>query len=126
MVATSPWVFPMLCHSHGTRPRWPGRGGRGGASGGGLLGDFELLEVVLLGGRGGDLDGEDAVAVARRDVVFVRGAGQGQDAGERAVPELRPVLALGLVVALRADREVTGAGGDLDILLRVDPGQLRP
>src|SRR5438046_2608613 len=69
-----------------------------------LLGrlDHDLLDLVLLLGLEADGDGEDAVVVARRDVVRVGVARQWQTAGERAVPELGPVLALGLVVPLGA------------------------
>src|SRR5205823_13684792 len=73
-----------------------------------------------------DGDGEDAVVVARRDVVRVGVARQRQAAGERAVPELGAVLALGLVVPLGADGQVARADRDLHVLLRVDPGQLGP
>src|SRR5262245_10469760 len=91
-----------------------------------LLGrlDLDLLDLVLLRGLEADGDGQDAVVVTRRDVVRVGVARQRQAAGERAVPELRPVLALGLVVPHGADGQVAGADRDLHILLRVDPGQL--
>ena len=64
--------------------------------------------------------------VGRLDVVLVDVARQRQATGERPVPELRPVLALGLVVPLGVDRQVTGADRDFDVLLRVDPGQFGP
>src|SRR6185437_10569416 len=109
---------------------WPRPAGRGQYRGAGvdLLGrlDLDLLDLVLLLGLEADGDGEDAVVVARRDVVRVEIARQRQAAGERAVPELGPVLALGLVVPLGADGQVAGADRDLHVLLRVDPGQLGP
>src|SRR5712691_8505814 len=93
-----------------------------------LLGrlDLDLLDGLLLLGVQADGDGEDAVVVGRLDVVLVDVGWQRQAAGERAVPELRPVLALGPVVPLGVDRQVAGADRYLDILLRVDPGQFRP
>src|SRR5690348_2407966 len=93
-----------------------------------LLGrlDLNLLDLVLLLGLEADGDGEDAVVKGRRDVVRVGVAWQRQAAGERAVPELGPVLALGLVVPLGADGQVAGADRDLHVLLRIDPGQLGP
>src|SRR6185437_1659116 len=107
---------------------WPRPAGRGQYRGAGvdLLGrlDHDLLDLVLLGGLEADGDGEDAVVAGRRDVVGVGVARQRQAAGERAVAELGPVLALGLVVPLGADGQVAGAGRDLHVLRRVDPGQL--
>src|SRR6266568_3728406 len=85
-----------------------------------LLGrlDLDLLDGLLLLGVQANGDGEDAVVVGRLDVVLVDVGWQRQAAGERAVPELRPVLALGLVVPLGVDRQVAGADRHLDVLLR--------
>src|SRR6185437_1185456 len=106
---------------------WPGPAGRGQYRGAGvdLLGrlDHDLLDLILLLGLEADGDGEDAVVVARLHVVRVGVARQRQAAGERAVAELGPVLALGLVVPLGADGQVARADRDLHVLLRVDPGQ---
>ena len=61
------------------------------------------------------------MVIGRLDVVRVGGARKRQAAAERAVPELRPVLALGLVVPFGADGQVAGADRDLDVLLRSIP-----
>src|SRR6266700_796306 len=88
--------------------------------------DRDLLDLGLLLGLEADGDREDTVVVACRDIVRAGVARQRQGAGERAVPELGPVLALRLVVPLGADGQVAGADRDLRVLLRVDPGQLGP
>jgi hypothetical protein len=76
-----------------------------------LLGrlDLDLLDPFLLLDLEPDGDGQDAVVVSRLDVVRVGAGWQRQAAAERAVPELGPVLALGLVVPLGADGQVAGA-----------------
>lgn len=52
-----------------------------------------------------DADGKDAVAVAGGDVVLGGVGRQRQAPGERAVAELRPALAFGLVRPLGVDRQ---------------------
>src|SRR5215470_10070838 len=77
-----------------------------------LLGrlDLDLLDGLLfLLGLQADGDREDAVVVGSHHVILVDIGRQRQDAAERTVPELRPVLALSSAVPLGADGQVAGA-----------------
>ena len=92
-------------------------------------GDLRHRWLLLLRGDG-HTDLEDAVLVGRSDVVLLDPFGQGDVADEGPVPELRPVdvlvLLLGLLLPLGADVEHTVGDGELDVLVGIDVGQLRP
>jgi hypothetical protein len=90
-----------------------------------LLGrlDHDLLDLVLLLGLEADGDGEDAVVVARCDVVRVEIARQRQAAGEGAIPELGAVLALSCRAARRG---WSGGGPDRDLVLLGSSRPARP
>src|ERR671912_1828458 len=106
------------CPASRSRPGSPTRDGD--------LGNGRLL--LLPGDRGPDL--EDAVLVACGDVLVPDALGKRDVADEGAVPELRPVhvlaLLLRLLLPVRLDVEHAVVDGQLDVPVGVDVGQLGP
>src|SRR5690606_19121431 len=98
--------------------------GNGRASGRSLDGDALAPLLLLLAQAHADL--EDAPVVGGLDVVLVGARGERDRPGERAVPELRALRLPLLVAPLGVDGQDPVRQGDLDVLVRVDAGQLGP